>query len=164
MDCSLPGFSVHGIFQARVPRVGCHFLLQGIFPTQGSNPGLLHCRHSLPSEPWRKPHMCVYISHTYMCVHAKSLQLCLTLCDPTDCGLPISSVHGILQTRILGKAAMPSSRGSSWPRNRTCISCIAGGFFYCWATGEAHTHTTYTLIILNYFHYEKINDFYITIC
>ena len=48
MDCSLPGFSVHGIFQARVLEwVGCHFLLQGIFPTQGSNPGLLHCRQTL---------------------------------------------------------------------------------------------------------------------
>ena len=47
MYCSLPGFSVHGIFQARVPGVGCHFLLQGVFPTQGSNPGLLHCRQTL---------------------------------------------------------------------------------------------------------------------
>ena len=37
MDCSLPGFSIHGIFR-------CHFFLQGIFPTQGSNPGFLHCR------------------------------------------------------------------------------------------------------------------------
>ena len=35
--------------------VGCHFFLQGILPTQGSNPGLLHCRHSLPSEPPRAP-------------------------------------------------------------------------------------------------------------
>ena len=40
MDCSLPGCSVHGVFQARM---GCHFLLQGIFPIQGSNLGLLHC-------------------------------------------------------------------------------------------------------------------------
>ena len=41
---ALRSFSVYGIFQARV---GCHFLLQGIFPTQGSNPGLLHCRQML---------------------------------------------------------------------------------------------------------------------
>ena len=46
MDCSLPGSSVHGIFQARAG-VGCHFLLQGIFLTQGSNLGLLHCRQTL---------------------------------------------------------------------------------------------------------------------
>ena len=46
MDCSLPGSCIHGILQARVLEstgVGCHCLLQGIFLTQGSNPGLLHC-------------------------------------------------------------------------------------------------------------------------
>ena len=51
-----------------------------------------------------------------------------------------SSVHGILQARILEWVAMPSSRGSSWPRDRThiyCCSCIASRFFYHWATGEA---------------------------
>ena len=47
VDCSPPGSSVHGILQARIQGVGCHFLLQGIFPTQGSNPGLLHCRQTL---------------------------------------------------------------------------------------------------------------------
>ena len=45
-------------------------------------------------------------------------QLCLTLCDPMDCSLSGSSVHGILQARILEWAVMPSSRGSSWPRDR----------------------------------------------
>ena len=47
MDCSPPGFSVHGILQARTLGVGCHFLLQGIFPTQGSNLHLLHCTRIL---------------------------------------------------------------------------------------------------------------------
>ena len=51
--------------------------------------------------------------------HAKLLQSCLTLCDPTDSSLPVSSVHGILQARILEWVAMPSSRGSFWPRDRT---------------------------------------------
>ena len=41
------------------------------------------------------------------CMCAKSLQLCLTLCDPMDCGLPGSSAHGILQARILECVAMP---------------------------------------------------------
>ena len=45
------------------------------------------------------------------------------------CGPPASSVHGILQARILEWVAMPSSRGSSWPKDRTCVSCIAGRFF-----------------------------------
>ena len=48
---------------------------------------------------------------------------CLTLCHPMDCSPPGSSVHGILQTRILEWVAMHSSRGSYWPRNRTHISC-----------------------------------------
>jgi len=44
MDCSPPGSSVHEIFQAKDTGVGCHLLLQGIFPTQGLNLVLLHCR------------------------------------------------------------------------------------------------------------------------
>ena len=54
-DCSLPGPSVYGISQARTG-VGYHFLLQGIFPTQGSNLCFLHWQaDSLPSEPPEKP-------------------------------------------------------------------------------------------------------------
>ena len=52
-----------------------------------------------------------------VCVHAKLLQSCLTLCDPMDCSPPGSSVHGILQARILEWVAMPSSRGTSQPRD-----------------------------------------------
>ena len=44
MNYSLPGSSIHGIFPGKNTGVGCHFLLQGIVPTQGLNPGLLHCR------------------------------------------------------------------------------------------------------------------------
>ena len=47
MDCSLPGSSVHGIFSDKDTGVGSHSLPQGIFPTQGSNPGLPHCRQIL---------------------------------------------------------------------------------------------------------------------
>ena len=47
MDCSLPGPSVHGIFPGNSTGVVCHFLLQGIFPTQGWNLGLPHCRQTL---------------------------------------------------------------------------------------------------------------------
>ena len=63
---------------------------------------------------------------------AKSLQSSLTLCDPADCILPGSSVHGILQEGILEWVAMPSSRGSFGPRDQTRISCrycIADRFF-----------------------------------
>ena len=51
------------------------------------------------------------------------------LCDPVDCSPPGSSVHGILQARTLEWVAMPSYRGSSQPRDQTCVSCMAGGFF-----------------------------------
>ena len=47
MDCSPPGSSVHGDSSGKNAKVGCHALLQGIFSTQGSNPGLLHCRRIL---------------------------------------------------------------------------------------------------------------------
>ena len=49
----------------------------------------------------------------YSCMHAESVQSCLTLCNPMDYSLPGSSVHGISQARILEWVALPSSRGSS---------------------------------------------------
>ena len=63
------------------------------------------------------------------CVHTKSFQSCWILCDPMDYSLPGSSVIGILQARILEWVAIPSSRGSSWPREWTRVSCIADRFF-----------------------------------
>ena len=68
-------------------------------------------------------------------MHAKSLQLCLTLCDPMDYSPPGSSVHGILQARIVEWVALPSSRGSSQDRGRTHISyvsCIDRRVLYNW--------------------------------
>ena len=50
-------------------------------------------------------------------------------CDPKDCSLPVSSVQGISQARILEWVAISFSRGSSQPRDQTCISCITGRFF-----------------------------------
>ena len=64
-------------------------------------------------------------------------QSCLTLCDPMDYSPPGSSVHGILQARILEWVAISFSRGSSQPRDQTGISCIVDSFFTIWTTGEA---------------------------
>ena len=233
MDCSPPGSSIHGIFQARVLEwgaiafsvwlygpwnspgqktgVGCHSLLQGIFPTQGPNPGFPHCRQILyqlshqqsprilewvaypfssrssrPRNqtgvsciagrfftswatredpillnkknniwdfrvpvayfPWTvfvvlpyKVHLVtVYlkIALYFVCVCADS-QWCPTLCDPMDWSPPGSSVHGILQARILEWVAISSSRGSSRPRVWTGISCIGRQILSHWATREA---------------------------
>ena len=70
-------------------------------------------------------------------------QLCPTLCDSMDCSPPGSSVHGILQTRILEWVAIFFSRGSSWPRDRTWESSIAVRFFTVWVTREAHPYLYY---------------------
>ena len=64
-----------------------------------------------------------------MKVKVKVAQSCPTLCNHMDCSLPGSSAHGILQARILQWVAYLFSRGTSWPRNQTRVSCIAGGFF-----------------------------------
>ena len=104
MDCSPPGSSVHGDFPSNNTGVGCHAFLQGIFPTQGLNPGLLHRRWMLyhlnhqgsPSGP-------------AAAAAAKTLQSCLTLYDPIDGSPPGSLVPGILQARILEWVAISFS-------------------------------------------------------
>ena len=85
--------------------VGSLSLLQGIFPTQGLNPGLLHCRRIL-----------YQLSHK---------------------GSP----------RIPERVAYPFSSGSSWPRNWTGVSCIAGRFFTNWATSEASSFHSNTFFL-----------------
>ena len=75
-------------------------------------------------------------------------QLCPTLSDPMDCSPSFSSLCGILQARILEWVAMPSSRGSSWPRDGTQVSRIAGGFFIVWATRETQYMKYFCLTLL----------------
>ena len=107
-------------------------------------------------------------SYDLMCVHAKLLQSCLTLCNSMDCSPPGSSVHGILQARILEWVAMASSRGSSQPSNLflldllhwqvgslpLChlgspnqVSCIAGRFFIEWATREDSLWSQFSSVV-----------------
>ena len=88
-------------------------------------------------------HVCVcmcthmYI-HVSMCVCTQTLsmcaQLCPTLCDYVDCSPPGSSVHGILQAKVLEWEAVSFSRVSSQLRDGIQVSCIAGRFFTAWAT------------------------------
>ena len=63
MDCSLPGSSVHGILQTRITWVECHDLLQGIFPAQGSNLCLLHCRRILYHWAIKEVPICTILSN-----------------------------------------------------------------------------------------------------
>ena len=95
MDCSPPGSFVQRSSPGKNTAVSCHALLQGIFLTQGLNPGLPHCRQIL-----------YQLSHQ---------------------GSP----------RILEWVAYPFSRGTSWSRNQTGVSCTASGFFTTWATRES---------------------------
>ena len=90
-------------FPGKNTGVGCYFLLQGIFPTQEWNQGLLHCRHFF-----------TVLSHggsylTVQEVNVKSLSR-VRLCDPMDCSLPGSSIHGIFQPRVLEWVAISFSR------------------------------------------------------
>ena len=76
-------------------------------------------------------YMYVYLYWNASAVSEWKLLLCQTPCDPMD-----YTVHGILQARILEWVDFPFSRGSSWPRDRTWVSCIAGRFFTLWVTRE----------------------------
>ena len=101
MDCSLP---THGIFQARVPEWGAIAL---------ENKMLNHTNMLLALTE------VLYVSVT---------QSCPTFCNPMDCSPQGSSIHGILQARILEWVAIPFSRGPFQPRDQTWVSCIAGRF------------------------------------
>ena len=82
------------------------------------------CKQNLCREVGGFPGFLVLQIGMCVCVRVKSLQSCLTLSDPMDSSPPGSSVHGILQARILEWVAMTSSRGSSQPRDRTLVSYI----------------------------------------
>ena len=75
-------------------------------------------------------------------------QSCLTLWDCRDWGPPGSSVLGILQARILEWVAIFFSRGSSWPRDWTRVSCIAGRLFTIWTTRESESEVAQLYLTL----------------
>ena len=81
---------------------------------------------SMSSPTYRPCHCCHSVTKLY-----------LTFCDPVDYSPTGSSLHGILQARILEWVAMSFSRGSSRPADRTHISCIGSRILHCWATWEA---------------------------
>ena len=106
MDCSPPGSSVHGVFQAGALEWGAT----------------------------------ATVAYSLFCCCLVT-KLCLTLCDPMDCSLPSSSVHGIFQARVLEWGAIAFSRGSSQPRDRSCVFFIAGRFFTTEPPGKASLFT-----------------------
>ena len=151
--------------------VGCHFLLQCMKvksesevaqscltlsdPMECSPPGssvhgiFLGCHCLLP---WHDRY--VIFVELHMKVKVLVTYSCPTLCNTMDSSPPSSSVHGILQARIMEWLAIPFSRGSSQPRDWTQVSCITGRFFTIWATWKSlnytHTHThTHTHIYIH---------------
>ena len=91
-------------------------------------------RHFTKDTRWMSSkHLIMCSVINYYCTHAKSLQLCPTLCDPMDYSPPGSSDHGILQAKLLEWVAISFSRGSSLSKDWTyvsCISCIARWIIY----------------------------------
>ena len=102
---------------------------------QGDSPGKTLEWVAMPSSrgsspPRDKPISLVSSAFAVLCLVT---QWCPTLCDPMDCSPLGSSVHRDFQAKILEWVAIPTSRGSSQPRDRTQVSHSAGGFFTVWA-------------------------------
>ena len=138
IDYSPPGSSVQWNSPGKNTGVDCHVLLQDIFLNSQFQCYLGNL--ILGSSP--VPFFLVSLFPVWHSIFTSVLvtQLCLTLCNPTDCSLPDSSVHGILQIRIMEWVAIAFSRVFSLSMDRTWVSCIAERFFTVWATREAHLY------------------------
>ena len=79
----------------------------------------------------------------FLNVWSEVAQSCPTLCDPMDCSLPGSPIHGIFQARILEGVAISSSRWSSQPRDQTQVSRIVGKRFTTQPPGKPNTNFKY---------------------
>ena len=122
MDCSLPGFSVHGISQARI--------LQWVaisFSRGCSQPRYRTCVSCIVGkfftpEPPGEPRELEYL--TMFAATAKLLQLCPTLCDPIDGSPPGSAIPGSLQARTLERVAISFSNAWKWKVKVKSLSCV----------------------------------------
>ena len=123
--------------------VGSLSLLQVIFPIQESNQGLLHCRWIL--------YQLSYQGSPLHVMHAKSLQSCLTLCDPMGSSPPGSPVHGILQARIVGCHFLLHVKGHTNEQYTflkklfiQCIFVLIGSCCRTWAFSTAAVSRVYS--------------------
>ena len=118
VDCSPPGSSVLGDSPGKNTGVGCHALLQGIFPTRDQT-------------------QVFHIAGRFFTIWAtREAPKWKSLC----CVQLFATQARILQARILEWVAVPLSMGSSQPRDWAQVFCIAGGFFTSWATREAQEY------------------------
>ena len=143
MNCSPPGSSVHGIFQARVLEWGAIAFSDCVFRTRNSGSwvsetttvsnGPSYCKWQTTQMlflkilgVWRPTdRACCCCLVTWL----NAVKSRLTLCDPMDCSPPGSSDQGISQTRTLDWVAISNSKRSFRPKDQTCVSCIVGEFF-----------------------------------
>ena len=127
MDCSPLDFSVHRIFQARILEWVTTILLQGIFPTQESNPHLvclLHCTQILyPLSCQGSPKM------RFVVVVVLAAKSCPTLFDLRDCSPPGSSVHGFFRQEHWSGVPCPSPGDLLGPGIKRVLPALAGRFF-----------------------------------
>jgi len=151
LDCSPPSSPVHGILQARIQEwVSITFFR--VFSQPSYRTWVSCISDSLLSlQPGKLIYDNTYYQfkkdELYFILHYSMYNfLCVFLCDSRsvisdslqslDCSPPGSSVHGILQARILEWVAIPFSRGSFWPKDQICISCIAGRFLLSGLPGK----------------------------
>ena len=132
MDYSPPGSSIHGIFQVRIVEVVSISFFRGSFWPMNRTSVSCFSGGVFTTEPSGKP-KCKYI-----CTLSHSVVSDSAIPWTITCQAPLSM--GILQARILEWVAMPSSRGSSQPRDRTWHSCTARRLFTIWATRETQEY------------------------
>ena len=128
-NSTLQEFIIHSERKANVCAMQRKVKCCDYFKEQQSTPSLVN-RH--PRR--RRETQWVAVGRLFTCCLV--IQSCSTLCDPMECSLPGSSVHGISQARILEWAAIPFSGGFSWHRDRTRIFSINRWILYHWATRE----------------------------
>ena len=114
-----------------------------LYSRQGSRPSPWKINAKKQNGCLGRPYKFIHIVFSKIYLTKASVLVapsCLTLCDPLDCSPPGSSVHRILQARILERVAIYFSRGSSRPRDQAWVSCIVDRFFTIWATREDQTN------------------------
>ena len=139
MDCSTPGLPVHHqlpeLTQTHVHRVSD--AIQPSHPLLSPSPPAFNIsQHQGLFQGVSSLHQVAKVLEFQLQWWWSSCEVMSDSCDPMDCSLLGSSVHGIFQARILEWIVISFSRGSSWPRNWTQVSCISGRLFTNWAMRE----------------------------